>query len=233
MKKSLLFLPIILGIIVLISVPSVVAQSETSEILNWVKGIASFWVQGEITDTEFIEAIEFLVEQRIINLPNFQKIPPVILEDNPVVVNPEPIIIEEEQINTIEEEPEPLIHVTTNKKSYQSGDNIIIRGTVPIESQDIVTTVIVNPNGNIVTITQNMPNNGVFQTIFKAGSSIMNTSGEYEVRAQQGSEKNSVTFNFILDSISTTSTTSTPPAPIAEPEPVAEPAPIAEPESDQ
>jgi len=206
MKKSLLVLPVILGIIVLISVPSVVAQSESDKIPSWIKGVANFWIEGGIDDADFIEALEFLIESGVIVLPNYQKIPPVILDDEPVVKEPEPI--------EIEEEPEPLIHVTTNKKSYQNGDNIIIRGTVPIESQDIVTTVIVSPDGNIVTIIQIIPNNGVFQSIFKAGDT-MNVNGEYEVRTQQGSEKNYVTFDFIWDGVTYEAP---PPEPIAEPD---------------
>lgn len=183
------------------------AFADNNEIPSWVKGVAAFWVQGEITDTEFIEAIEFLVEQKIINLPNFQKISLEVLENESIT----PYL---ESIQLVEEEPEPLIHVTTNKKSYQTGDNIIIRGTVPIESSDSVTTVIVTPNGQIVAIAQIVQNNGVFQSIFKAGNT-MNVSGEYEVRAQQGSEKNSVTFNFDWDGV----TYEAPPPPVAEPEP--------------
>lgn len=206
MKKSLLVLSFIV-MITIISIPSIFADND--EIPSWVRGVAAYWVQEQITDTEFIEAIEFLVEQKIINLPNFQKIPPlVILDDSPIV----------ESIQVIEEEPEPLIHVTTNKKSYQSGDTIIIRGTVTTESQDIVTTTIASPAGNIVNINQIIPNNGVFQSIFKTGGGTMDSSGEYQVRVQQGSEKNYITFNFVQ----TQKLSSTSPSPVevdSEPEP--------------
>lgn len=46
----------------------VFAQESTNEIPAWVKGVANFWVDGNITDDEFLEAITFLVAQRIIRL---------------------------------------------------------------------------------------------------------------------------------------------------------------------
>lgn len=40
---------------------SSVSADEHSGIPAWVKGVANFWVQGNITDDEFLEAIEFLI----------------------------------------------------------------------------------------------------------------------------------------------------------------------------
>lgn len=70
MKKYLLLLPIILTIIVLISVPSVMAQSESNEIPSWIKGVANFWIDGGINDAEFIEALEFMIDNNVIKLGN-------------------------------------------------------------------------------------------------------------------------------------------------------------------
>ncbi len=46
---------------------SVDAQGKYS-IPAWVKGVANFWVEGNISDTEFGEAISFLIEQNIIRV---------------------------------------------------------------------------------------------------------------------------------------------------------------------
>jgi len=67
-KKYLLSLPIILGIIVLISIPTISAQSETNEIPSWIKGVANFWIEGGIDDADFIEALEFLIDNNVIKL---------------------------------------------------------------------------------------------------------------------------------------------------------------------
>jgi len=61
---------IIIAISVLIigvSVTSISAQSQ-SDIPTWVKGVADFWVKGEISDSEFGESISFLIEQNIIQV---------------------------------------------------------------------------------------------------------------------------------------------------------------------
>ncbi len=66
--KPLLVFGIILSAIVLISIPSVTAQSESNTIPSWIKGVASFWIEGGINDAEFVEALEFLVDNNVIEL---------------------------------------------------------------------------------------------------------------------------------------------------------------------
>ena len=57
--------------------------------------------------------------------------------------------------------------------------------------------MIVSPEGNIVTIQQILPDSsGNYSTTVKAGGT-MNSSGEYEIRAQYGAQKITSTFSFI------------------------------------
>ncbi len=61
---------IIIAITILIigvSITSISAQSQ-SEIPVWVKGVADFWVKGNISDSDFGESISFLIEQDIIHV---------------------------------------------------------------------------------------------------------------------------------------------------------------------
>src|SRR3970282_1491893 len=53
-----------------ITVISISAQE--SQIPSWVKGVANFWAEGNISDNEFGEAITVLIEQKIIRvaMPN-------------------------------------------------------------------------------------------------------------------------------------------------------------------
>lgn len=44
------------------------AQEDDGIIPPWVKGVANFWVQGNITDDEFLEAIEFLINSGVIEI---------------------------------------------------------------------------------------------------------------------------------------------------------------------
>ncbi len=65
-------------LIVSVSITSISAQSQ-ADIPAWVKGVANFWVEGNISDGEFGESISFLIEQNIIQVEmpetdDFQKI---------------------------------------------------------------------------------------------------------------------------------------------------------------
>jgi len=55
----------IIGFVLLVPI-TVSAQS--TQIPEWVKGVANFWVEGNISDDEFGEAISFLIEQNIIQV---------------------------------------------------------------------------------------------------------------------------------------------------------------------
>ena len=40
------------------------------QIPDWIRDVAGFWADGIITDSEFIEALEFLIESRVITVSN-------------------------------------------------------------------------------------------------------------------------------------------------------------------
>jgi len=44
------------------------AQESDIEIPSWVKAVAGYWSDNEINDKEFVEALEFLIDNRVINL---------------------------------------------------------------------------------------------------------------------------------------------------------------------
>jgi hypothetical protein len=49
---------------------SINALTEQGSIPTWVKGVAGYWSEGKISEADFIQAIQFLVTQKIITLPN-------------------------------------------------------------------------------------------------------------------------------------------------------------------
>ena len=71
--KKILFLTIAPVLIMGISITSVSAQSQY-EIPSWVKGIAGFWAEGNISDSEFGEGLVFLIDNGIINVPVIQEL---------------------------------------------------------------------------------------------------------------------------------------------------------------
>ena len=68
MKKSLviLFIGFLLGSIPLLTI----TFAEDEQIIpGWIKNTAKFWVEGGVSDTEFINAIQYMVTNGIIELP--------------------------------------------------------------------------------------------------------------------------------------------------------------------
>ena len=65
--------PLLIGLLVfsVLIIPfSVYAQS--GSIPDWIKNTASFWATGQISDGEFINAIEFLIGSGIIEVPGVE-----------------------------------------------------------------------------------------------------------------------------------------------------------------
>jgi len=69
-KKIATIFGISLSIILLTAI--IPSYSSSYDIPSWVKGVANFWVEGNISDNEFGEAITFLIEQEIlrVEMPN-------------------------------------------------------------------------------------------------------------------------------------------------------------------
>jgi hypothetical protein len=127
------------------------------------------------------------------------------------------------------------VSVETDSSSYTTGNFIVISGSIKnlSEYEQAVSVMVVGPNGNMVFIDQVLPDSsGIYSTTITAGGT-MNTSGEYEIRAQYGAQKITSTFNFISGDAPVKVTPEPTPEPVAEPtpEPVAEPTPepVAEP----
>ena len=71
MNKAVL----LLGIVIVGSIVSgytIGADAAKYNIPAWVKGVAGFWAQGDITDDDFGEGMSFLIEQRILKVPLIQ-----------------------------------------------------------------------------------------------------------------------------------------------------------------
>jgi len=71
-KKVLLF-AVVFVLIVSISSATIYAQSQY-EIPSWVKGVAAFWAEGNISDEEFGEGLTFLIDSEIIKVPKIQEL---------------------------------------------------------------------------------------------------------------------------------------------------------------
>jgi phosphonate transport system substrate-binding protein len=68
-KKSILILTLTLTLAFVVVPLSINAESEI--IPGWIKNTASFWSNDQISDGEFMSAIEYLIEQGTIQVPNY------------------------------------------------------------------------------------------------------------------------------------------------------------------
>lgn len=68
-KRMIFFLPI-LTIILGASFLSLSFAQDESQIPTWIRTAVGFWANGEITDEEFIEVIEYFVQNEIIQVPS-------------------------------------------------------------------------------------------------------------------------------------------------------------------
>ncbi|MDC8438349.1 MAG: hypothetical protein LV468_05035, partial [Candidatus Nitrosotenuis sp.] len=48
------------------------ATESAPNVPSWIKSVADWWARGQISDTEFLEAIEYLVNHRIITVQHLQ-----------------------------------------------------------------------------------------------------------------------------------------------------------------
>ena len=91
------------------------------------------------------------------------------------------------------------LSVNTDSSSYTTGSTIEITGLVKTlsEFEQPVVLMIVSPDGNIVTVQQVMPDSDGFYSATDKAGGTMNSSGEFEIRAQYGAQKITNTFDFI------------------------------------
>jgi len=186
---------IAIAIVFLFSSASIYAQSQY-DIPAWVKGIAGFWAEDKITDSEFGEGLSFLIDNNIIKVPKIQELQNKIaqLEDENEelrkikgIPRPEP---------TLEPEPQISITVSTDQDSYVNGDVISVKGLVRNYSSDAVTLVVSNPQGDTVTLDQLTPRtSGLFTTTFPIGPTF-DSSGTYKITVNHKGIVETTTFEF-------------------------------------
>lgn len=68
--KQIIFSVLALSTISGVGMFSFVSAQEDSQIPVWIKTAVGFWVNGQLSDAEFLSAIEYFVENEMINLPS-------------------------------------------------------------------------------------------------------------------------------------------------------------------
>ncbi len=110
MKKSNLSIFLILTVIIGSSfgTSSFVDAQEDSKIPTWIKTAVGFWVNDQITDEEFLKAIEYFVEKEMI------KVPTKTIEDDTLINNLQAM---QSEINTKIEQSRKLVNLPQIQES--------------------------------------------------------------------------------------------------------------------
>ena len=67
-KTGLIFISICLIVIITFGFSTFASAQENSSIPLWIKTVVGFWVNGHATDDEFLQAIEYFVENEVIEI---------------------------------------------------------------------------------------------------------------------------------------------------------------------
>jgi len=74
-QKSILILT--LAVMMTLAAVPITINAESDIIPDWIKNTAGFWANDKISDVEFMNAIEYLITQGTIKIPNFPGVPDV------------------------------------------------------------------------------------------------------------------------------------------------------------
>ena len=116
---------------------------------------------------------------------------------------PDEVIVKGECVNAFDGDDDKIsanLELNTNQDTYADGNSITLSGKVNTVEDDYaaaVTIRVVNPSGNIVAIEQIIPkSDGTFETTFLASGPYWKNGGEYEIVANYGTDKSTITFDF-------------------------------------
>ena len=139
MKKSY-FSIIAVSLFSLLAIPTIVSSTDAQSVPDWIKNTALWYGEGEITETEFLNAIKFLIENDII-----------VIE----IVEPEPV-----------PQPKTMNVIIPNGNSDMGNAGLFI----PLNAQAKIGTTIVWINDDAVPHTiQSQDEQGNVMGLFNSG----------------------------------------------------------------
>lgn len=218
-KKTVLKPSIVALFIAAIILSGLVSFAEGGSLVpGWIKNNTKWWSEGLISESDFVQGIQYLIKEEII------KVPPTQVPGERISVVPEWVknnagwwaegkISETDFLNGIqylirsgiiivEQELMPLPTLTfyTDRSSYVTGDVVNVSGTISgVVGSVNIPLEIVDPNGIIILYhTFSTDNNGRFSVNYPPQDLTMMISGTYTVRAAYGAASNQVTYSFSI-----------------------------------
>ena len=105
--RKLFFLASFVFVVILSNLVLLEISAEKNIIPTWIKNTARWWSDDKVSDVEYINSIKYLIEQKIIKIQSSSSTDTKASQSQ-VMTNP---------------------NVETDKKVYQQGENIVIKGS--------------------------------------------------------------------------------------------------------
>jgi len=175
MNKIILPTILLLSIITIIGISTVYAD-EHETIPSWIKVVAGAWYEDKITDSEYRDAMTFLIEYEIIVIPGYGKIADIDI----------PEIRDDDELG-----------ITTDKDSYIYGETMHISGTLPDYGSDTIVLQIINPDNEMVSMfTIVSDGKGNFSKDLKLEIPSMLQTAKYVIQCKYQGETVEIEFEY-------------------------------------
>jgi len=194
-RFSFLFVFLIIISVGFQSIPNSFAETDIPE---WVKGIANFWIEGKISDSEFADAITFLIDNGILKVELTDSLEKEIRELKKEIADLRALLGK----LPAPKPPPPDVDFTLNlsENTYEEGDTIVISGTVDEIIEDAPMTIRIFFQSSIIDIAQIViAQDGSFSHTIKAEGASWSNDGIYVVRADYGAGTTETQFAFITN----------------------------------
>lgn len=176
-------------------------EAEISYIIpDWVKDITGLWVEGKITDNNFLEIVTFLIDDEIITIPLIQE-----LQDEITQLKNENEMLRaelDESDSLVKAESSALppigISIQTDKSSYIKGEYITLTGIITNYMEGIaILFSMYDPEDNLLAVHQITPNEeGYFLIDTSTNNPLWDTTGAYSAIVSHGPNTEKITFYF-------------------------------------
>jgi len=149
------------------------------KIPSWIKEMAGFWANEQITDTDFAQGLSYLINNEVITIPQLEQLK---LENQKLKTTLSEL--KETSFHNVSDNLTITLH--TNKDVYGPNDTIMIFGTVSnLVSGHDVGIVVSDSTGKILAIAKIKPNSdGSYG--FVAQDTVFREYGEYSVNVYYG-----------------------------------------------
>lgn len=167
MKQSIFFV-FFLTIISGVALATFVSAQEESQIPSWIKTAVGFWVNDQITDEEFLHAIEYFVQNEMIEVPSKTT-------DDKVLINNLQIL--QAEINMKIEQSREIVYLPQIQQSLAESNAAFAATDFPEE-------IIRQVDEKWQSSDPNVPNSVAFNLIHNSASDVLRSIMEIDEKSE-------------------------------------------------